>query len=66
MRLLGPKVRKGQVWAKKTDANHKVLIVQAGDAVRGKRIDKPHIQHHFKIKSLWLFYDLIGTENNHE
>lgn len=65
------RIRKGQVWRRKLDARNKndrhlVLITQGGDSIKGKRIDKPRIQHHFKKKSLLLFYDLIGTENNHE
>lgn len=68
--LTGPKIKRGQVWRRRMDKNpppecHDVLIVQGGEYPKGKRVDKPHIQHHFKKRSLWLYYELIGTEKNH-
>lgn len=69
MRVLGHKPSKGQVWRRKKDRRnneqHLVLLTKGGDTPKGKRLDKPHIQHHFLRKTLWLFYELIGTEGNY-
>lgn len=59
------KIKKGQVWKRRSDGLL-ILITQAGDKPRTKNLLKPHIQHHIKRRDLWVYWELLGTENSYE
>ena len=57
------KVKKGQVWRRKHDKLNIVIVgTKGGDIFRCKNLINQKVQHHIHKKTLWLYYELLGSE----
>lgn len=61
-----PKPKKGQVWRRKRDGLELLIVGSHGDyTFRSVNLLNRKVQHHIMRKTLWIYYELVGTESKH-
>jgi len=61
------KPKKGQVWKRKRDGLLLLMVGgHNGDTYRCVNLLNRKIQHHITKKTLNIYWQLIGTENNYD